>query len=84
VRQRAFEHVGQDLHIAVAVCAEASARRDEVFVDDAQVAHAHVCRVMVVGERKTVMALEPAMVGMAPVSGLAQRDHPTPPVCEAP
>jgi hypothetical protein len=46
VRQRAFEHVADDLHVAVAMRAEAGAGGDAVFVDDTQVAHAHVRRVV--------------------------------------
>jgi hypothetical protein len=67
VRQRAVEHVADDLHVAVAVGAEAGAGGDAVFVDDAQVAHAHVGRVVVVGEREAVETLEPAVVGVTPV-----------------
>ena len=45
------------------VGAEAGARRDAVLVDDAQVAEAHVRRVVVVGEREAVVGLQPAVVG---------------------
>jgi hypothetical protein len=48
---------------------------DAVLVDDTQVAHAHVGRVVVVGEGKAVEALQPAVVGEAPVGGFAQRHH---------
>ena len=75
VRERALEHVGDDLHVAVPVRAEAGTRRDPVFVDDAQVAEAHVRRVVVVGERKTVKALEPAMIGVAAFRRFAQGQH---------
>jgi Arc/MetJ family transcription regulator len=75
VRQRAVEHITDDLHVAMAVRAEAGARRDAVVVDDAQVAHAHVARVVVVGEREAVETLQPAVVGITAVGGLAQRQH---------
>ena len=52
VPQFAGEHVGDDLHVAVAVRAETGARRDAVLVDDAQVADAHVARVVIVGRTK--------------------------------
>ena len=61
----AREDVADDLHVAMAVRAEAAARGDAVLVDDAQVAEAHVARVVVVGEREAVPALEPAVVGVA-------------------
>ena len=51
------EHVADDLHVAMAVRAEAAARGDAVLVDDAQVAEAHVARVVVVGEREAVPLL---------------------------
>jgi hypothetical protein len=57
VRQLAVQHVADDLHVAVAMGAEAGARRDAVFVDDPQVAPAHVGRVVVVGEREAVPAV---------------------------
>jgi hypothetical protein len=59
----------------VTVGAKASAWRDPVFVDDAQVAKAHVGRVNVIGKRKAVKRLEPAMVGVAPLGGFAQGQH---------
>jgi len=65
VRQPALQHVGDDLHVAVAVGAKAGAGRDPVFVDHAQIAPAHVRRVVVVGKRKRVVALQPAVIGVA-------------------
>ena len=76
------EHVADDLHVAVAVRAEAGARGDAVLVDDAQVAEAHVARVVVVGEREAVAALQPAVVGVAAVGRFAQGDHETSPFDE--
>ena len=75
VAERALEHIAHDLHVAVAVGAEAGAGCDAVFIDDAQVAHAHVGRVDIVGKRETVEALEPAVVGVTAVFGLAQSEH---------
>lgn len=40
--EQAGRDIGDDFHVAVAVHAEAAARRDQVVVDDAQVAPAHV------------------------------------------
>jgi hypothetical protein len=73
--QSAIEHVADDLHVAMAVGAEALSGRDGVVVEHAQVAEAHVRRVVIVGEREAVMAVEPAMVGMAAVLSLAKREH---------
>ena len=75
VCQLAVEDVADDLHVAVAVRAEAAARSDPVLVDDAQVAEAHVARIVVVGEREAVLALQPAVIGVAPFGRFAQGDH---------
>jgi hypothetical protein len=53
--------------MSVAVGAKAGACGDAVFVDHAQVAHAHMGGVVIVGERKAVEALEPAVVGVTTV-----------------
>jgi len=47
--------------------AKAGAGRNAVFVDDAQVAKAHVAGVVVAGKREAVEGLQPAMIGIAPV-----------------
>jgi hypothetical protein len=51
----------------VTVLTEALARRHAVFVDHAEVAPAHVRRVVVAGERERVVTLEPAVVRVAAV-----------------
>jgi hypothetical protein len=65
VRQLALQHIADDLHVAVPMGAEAGPRRDAVLIDDAQVAPAHVGRVVVAGEREAVVGLQPAVVGEA-------------------
>ena len=50
VRQLATEYVADDFHVLVAVRAKTLARRNAVFIDDAQVAKAHVRRVKITGE----------------------------------
>ena len=46
-----------------------------VLVDDAQRAIAHVLRVVIVGERKRVVRIQPAVVGMASFVTLANSQH---------
>jgi hypothetical protein len=79
VLERALEDVGEDLHVAVAVRAEARSRLDPVVVDHAQAAKAHVARVVVLAERERVPAVEPAPVGPAAVLRASNRDHGMPP-----
>jgi hypothetical protein len=65
VRQLAGEHITDDFHVAVAMRAEAGAGRNPVFIDDAQVAKAHVFWIVITGKRETVEGLQPAMIGIA-------------------
>jgi hypothetical protein len=73
--QLAVDDVGEDLHVAVRVHAKAATGADAVFVDDPEVAKAHVARVVVIGEGKGVMGVEPAVVGMAALAGGPEDDH---------
>jgi hypothetical protein len=75
VLERPFEDVREDLHVGVAVRAEALPRLDAVFVDDAQRAEAHVLRVVEVGERERVEALEPAVGGVSAVVCASEGEH---------
>ena len=57
VRQCAIENVADDLHVPVAVLAEAHSCGDAVFVDYPQRPEAHMLAVVIIAERKTVMSL---------------------------
>ena len=57
------------------MCAKACAGRDAVFIDHTQVAPTHVVCVMVASKAKRVIALEPAVIGVATVLGFAKGDH---------
>ena len=50
VLERAFQHIGDDFHVAVAVRAEALPRLDLVVVDHPQRAEPHLARILVIGE----------------------------------
>src|SRR5690606_15772039 len=75
VRQPAFEHVADDLHVGVAVRRGARARRDAILVDHPQRTPAHPRRVVVVAEGKRVAAVEPAGLDVAAFGGSAQDLH---------
>jgi len=75
VGQVAAEHVADDFHVPVTVRAKARARRNAVFVDDAQITPTHELGVVVAGERKAVERLEPAVIGIASVLGFANGQH---------
>src|SRR5690348_11946927 len=53
VSERALEHVADDLHVAVAVRAEAAPGLHAILVDDAQRAEAHVPRIAGSGKRES-------------------------------
>ena len=54
VGQIARQHIADDFHVLVAMGAKTSTRGNAVFVDDAQIAPAHVGMVVVASKRKTV------------------------------
>lgn len=60
-----FTNVGDDFHIAVRMFRETGARGDHVVVPYPQVAPVHSLRVVVFGERKVVMGVQPAVVSCA-------------------
>src|SRR5690606_12347102 len=75
VLEHALEHVGDVLHVLVAVRAEAAARLHAVLVDHAQDAEAHRVRVVPVGEGEGVPGVEPAVVGVAAVFAALDLDR---------
>src|SRR5262249_2188364 len=75
VRQCALQHVGEDLHVAMPMHAESLPGGYAILVDYAQAAKAHELRIVIVAERKRVIGVEPAVVGMAPILTLANLNH---------
>src|SRR5690606_19464438 len=65
MRERAADHVAQDLHVGVPMRRKPAARRDTVFVDHAQRPETHPPGVVVMAERKRVPAVEPSGVDVA-------------------
>src|SRR6266853_3193672 len=79
MRELAFQHAGHNFHIAVRVRRKSSAARDAVVVHHAERAELHVLRIVIIRERKSEMRVQPAVVGMAAVTALANVDHDGPP-----
>ena len=69
--ERAFQYIGDDLHVAVRVRRKSRAGRDAIVIDDPQGTEPHVVGVVVVPEREGVAALEPAQFGLPAVLGFA-------------
>ena len=63
VFQRAFEHIGENLHVAVRVLAEAFTGGHAVIVDHQQVGKTLLFRVAIVGEGKGMERLQPTVIG---------------------
>ena len=64
---RAFQDVGEDLHVAVGVLAKPHGWSNIVLVDDAQGAEAHLFGVVVVGKAEAEVRIQPAVIGMAAI-----------------
>ncbi len=75
VRELAIENIGDDFHVAMAMCPKSRARRNPVFVDHAQGSEAHVIRIPIVGKRETVKRLQPAVIGIAAFVAAANAEH---------
>src|SRR5579859_2148150 len=75
VLQRAFEHVGDDFHVAVGMHRESASSGDAVVIHHAQGAKVHVFWVVVIGKRKGEMGVQPAMVGVAAFVAFENLDH---------
>jgi hypothetical protein len=75
VKQSAFEDVGHDLHIAVGMRSEASARCDTIVVEHPKDTEAHVLRIVVIGEREREVRIQPATIRMSAVFSLSDRNQ---------
>jgi len=61
----AFTDIGDDFHVGVGMGRETRAGGDGVVVPHPQRAPAHAGRIVVAGEGKVVLGIEPAVVGTA-------------------
>ena len=60
-----LEYVADDFHVAVTMGAKTGAGFDAIFIDHTQWTEIHIAGIDVIGERKAVTRVEPAMVGTA-------------------
>ncbi len=77
--QGAFEDVRDDFHVAVRVLRKAAAPCDAVVVHYAQRAELRVLGIEVIGEGKSEMRIQPAVVGVAAFFALENVNHCPPP-----
>src|SRR5690606_34759891 len=75
VGDRAFTHIGDDLHVAVRVRREPAAGGDQVVVPYPQRAPVHAARIVVFGKGEVMVGIQPAMVGVAKGVEGAQLQH---------
>ena len=73
--QRAAQDVGDDLHVAMRMQVKPAPARDRVVIDDPQRPESLVVRVVIIGERKRMPRVKPAVVGMAPIFCFANVHH---------
>lgn len=76
MRQRTLDRIGQDLHVAMRMRAEARPGRDPVLVDHAQAVEAEPARVAKLSEREAVPAVEPVRTRPTPFFAAMYPDHP--------
>src|SRR5215475_14110781 len=81
--QRTFQHVGDDLHVAMRMGWKPITGLHPVFIDHPQAAEAHKPPIIVITERECVIRVEPAVVGMAPLRGPSYLNHCSPNFCYA-
>ena len=75
VFQRTGNDIGNDFHIAVRMQAEPFSDSHPVFIDHAKGTETHIAWVVIVGKRKRMVRLQPAMVGIAPVLRISDGNH---------
>ena len=74
-RQRAFEHVGDDLHVAVRMGPEAFSGADPILVHHAKRAESLEGRVLIIGEREREMGLSQPRSPVTALITPANGDH---------
>src|SRR5262249_6867369 len=67
----ALDDVSDNLHVLMRVSGKSLAGRDAVLVDHTQNAKTHKSRIIIVGERKRVKRIQPAMHSMTAFGGFA-------------
>ena len=75
VGDRAADHVGHDLHVAMGMRREPGLRLDAVVVPDAQRAPVDALGVAVLGEAEMEVGVQPAVVGLAEFREGPELDH---------
>src|SRR5688572_1317437 len=75
VRQCSLQHITDDLHITVTMSAETASGLDSIIVNDAQRTKPGMFGVVVIGKRKAVPGIQPAVIGMAAFLGSTYFHH---------
>ena len=76
----AVSHIGDDFHVTVRMFWETGAGSDDVVVPHAQIAPVHALRVVVLGERKVMMRVQPAVIRAAQCVERSEFKHDDAPV----
>ena len=75
VLERTTDDVTDDFEVTMRMRAETLAALNAVFIDHPQAAESDVLRVVIIRERKGVVTVQPAVIGMATFVGSANFNH---------
>ena len=65
--ERPRQNVRDDFHVAVRMRGKTFSGRNAIFIDDTQSAKVHVCRIVILIERESVIRVEPTKIEMATI-----------------
>ena len=75
VLQGAVDNIGEDFHFTMRMERESAGGRHDVVIENAQRAKIHICRVMVMVERKMSMCVKPICFSMVALICADRFDH---------
>src|ERR1700722_15737077 len=73
--QRTFQDIAENLHVAMPVGAESPARGHAVLIDHLNTPETPVLRIVIVGKRKRLIRIEPAMFRVPAFLTLTDVNH---------
>src|SRR5437870_7591867 len=75
VLQAAFEHVSDDLHVAVSVWSESFAWSDTIIIQNPQHTKIRIGRIVIIAKGERIKSLEPAAICLSPILTVTNGDH---------
>jgi hypothetical protein len=75
VRQSAFEHIRDNFHVAMRMGRKTFAGHDPVFIDYPESSETHVLVIIILAERESMAAVEPAPLGVPSIITATDCNH---------